>query len=226
MSIIKHKYINNSTKKKILNKKNSSSKPINKKDKIREDTEEITLKRYKLLSIIILFLFSIILIRLFYLQIIKRNEYQAMLSNATEVEVTSGSAPRGRIYDRNYNLLVDNVAIKTIYYKKEPGVKASDEIKLAYLISDKLEIDYSKLTDRMLRDFYCSENYSKCKKRITDKEWEKKKNRKLTDNDIDKLMRERITEEEINSINKEVAYIYYLMNKGYSYAEKLLRIKM
>ena len=48
MSIIKHKYINNSTKKKILNKKNSSSKPINKKDKIREDTEEITLKRYKL----------------------------------------------------------------------------------------------------------------------------------------------------------------------------------
>lgn len=225
MSIIKHKYINNSTKKKILNKKNSSSKPINKKDKIREDTEEITLKRYKLLSIIILFLFSIILIRLFYLQIIKRNEYQAMLSNATEVEVTSGSAPRGRIYDRNYNLLVDNVAIKTIYYKKEPGVKASDEIKLAYLISDKLEIDYSKLTDRMLRDFYCSENYSKCKKRITDKEWEKKKNRKLTDNDIDKLMRERITEEEINSINKEVAYIYYLMNKGYSYAEKIIKNK-
>lgn len=225
MSIIKHKYINNSTKKKILNKKSSSSKPLNKKDKIREDTEEITLKRYRLLSVIIIFLFSIILIRLFYLQIIKRNEYQTMLTNATEVEVTSSSAPRGRIYDRNYNLLVDNQAIKTIYYKKEPGVKTSDEIKLAYLISEHIEIDYSKITDRMLRDFYCSENYSKCRKRITDKEWDKKKNRKLTSDDIDKLMKERVTEEEINSINKEVAYIYYLMNKGYSYAEKIIKNK-
>ena len=225
MSIIKHKYINNTKKKKVLNKKVSSSKPLNKKNKVRKDTEEITLNRYKLLSIIIIFLFSIILIKLFYLQIIKRNEYQTMLTSATEVEVTSGSAPRGRIYDRNYNLLVDNRAIKTIYYKKEPGVKTSDEIKLAYLISEHLEIDYSKITDRILRDFYCSENYSKCKKRITNKEWEKKKNRKLTDSDIDRLMKERVTDEEINSINKEAAYIYYLMNKGYSYAEKIIKNK-
>ena len=42
------------------------------------------------------------------------------------------------IYDRNYNLLVDNEAVKTIYYKKKSGVKAKEEIELAYTIGDNI----------------------------------------------------------------------------------------
>ena len=63
-------------------------------------------------------------------------------------------------------------------------------------------------------------------KKITDLEWKKKTKRKLTDDDILELIYERITEEELNSFNdldKEAAYIYYLMNKGYSYAEKVIK---
>ena len=67
-----------------------------------------------MLTIII---FSIISIRLFSLQILQNEKYLTSLTTATEKTIKGSSAPRGRIYDRNYKLLVDNQAIKTIYYK-------------------------------------------------------------------------------------------------------------
>ena len=91
---------------------------------------------------------------------------------STEKTIESSSAPRGRIYDRNYNLLVDNEAIKTIYYKKQKNIKAEDEIKLAYTISDNIDIDYSKITDNRLKTFYYEGHYKESRKKITDKEWD------------------------------------------------------
>jgi cell division protein FtsI/penicillin-binding protein 2 len=51
--------------------------------------------------------------------------------------------------------------------------------------------------------------------------------RKLTDSDIKNLIFERIDEEigKYEDKDKEAAYIYYLMNKGYSYAEKVIKNK-
>ena len=48
----------------------------------------------------------------------------------------------------------------------------------------------------------------------------------LDDNDIENLIFERITEDDLKDYtnkDKEAAYIYYLMNKGYSYAEKIIK---
>ena len=93
-------------------------KKINKKKQEREKyLKDIIEKRYIVLIVIILLLFAIIVFRLFSLQILDKKEYEDKLVSATEKTVSSTSAPRGRIYDRNYNLLVDNEAIKTIYYK-------------------------------------------------------------------------------------------------------------
>ena len=99
-------------------------------------------------------LFIILVGRLFYLQIIKNEIYKERLVYATSLTITSTSTPRGRIYDRNYKLLVDNEAIKTIYYKKQDDVTTKDEIELAYRLSDMLNIDYSKLSDNMLKTFW------------------------------------------------------------------------
>ena len=223
------KQINKPNKKvkKLSKKAKSSSKRINKTSKSHDRyLIDIISKRYMFVIIVIILLFGTILYRLVDLQILENDKYQEKLVLATEKSVTSTSSPRGRIYDRNHKLLVDNEAIKTIYYKKPDVVKTKDEIDLAYKVSDLIEVDYSKLTDNILKNFWYINNKEEAKKKITDDEWEKKKNRKLTDDDIKKLIIERIGEDELGNYDerdKEAAYIYYLMNKGYSYVEKIIK---
>ena len=229
MSIVRHKYINGNSKTSKISKKKIKVKPLNKKNKIdNKDLDDIIEKRYLFISIFLVLFFLIISIRLFKLQILDKEKYQDSLAIAVEKTVEGSSAPRGRIYDRNYKLLVDNKAIKTIYYKKESNVTISKEIELAYTIGKIINVDYSKLTEYRLKNFYYLNNKEKCKKKITDKEWDKYNKRKLDDSDIQNLIFERITKEELdkyNDIDKEAAYIYYLMNRGYSYAEKIIKNK-
>ena len=124
-------------------------------------------------------------------------------------------------------MLVDNEAVKTIYYKKLKGVTSEEEIALAYLIGDNINIDYSKVSDDRLKTFYYMGHYKECRKKITDEEWDLYNKRKLNDSDIEKLIYERLDDEinEYNDRDKKAAYIYYLMNKGYSYAEKVIKNK-
>ena len=227
--------INFDIKRKIDNKKKKnmfevkkSSRPINKKKKTNDKKLfEIMEKRFNIIIGVICVLFLIIISRVFYLQILKNDEYTEKLSYSTEKKIESTSSPRGRIYDRNYNLLVDNEAVKTIYYKKKSGVTAKEEIELAYTIGDNISIDYSGINDTKLKDFYYKGHYEECRKKITDKEWDLYSKRKLTDKDILKLIYERIDDEisEYDERDKKAAYIYYLMNKGYSYAEKVIKNK-
>ena len=216
-----------SKKKKVIKK--VSVKSINKK---RKDTHkylpDIIEKRYILLTVIILVLFCVISFRLFSLQILNKEIYVEKLAYSVEKTIESTSTPRGRIYDRNYNLLVDNEAIKTIYYKKVTGVDIKEEIDMAYVVAENISIDYFKVSEKRLKEFWYLQNEEKGKKKITEEEWDKNKKRKLSDNDIQNLIYDRITEEELNEfsdIDKEAAYIYYLMNKGYSYAEKVIKNK-
>ena len=219
--------INNKKKKNMFEVK-KSSRPINKKKKTNDKKLfEIMEKRFNIIIGIICVLFLIITSRVFYLQILKNAEYTEKLSYSTEKKIESTSSPRGRIYDRNYNLLVDNEAVKTIYYKKKSGVTAKEEIELAYTIGDNISIDYSGINDTKLKNFYYKGHYEECRKKITDKEWDLYSKRKLTDKDILKLIYERIDDEivEYDERDKKAAYVYYLMNKGYSYAEKVIKNK-
>ena len=225
MSFIRHKYVNGNYGKKKIIKKNTSYYRINKKDIGSKNLEEITVKRYKILSVIIVLLAIIVYFRLMQLTIIEHDKYSDLLVNATQRTITSSSAPRGRIYDRNYNLLVDNKAVKTIYYKKDKDVTSEREVELAYLISTKLEIDYSKVTDSMLREFFYIEHIDDVNERVSDKERKNENGRKKSLDDIKKIALTKISDEEVSSVNKEAAYIYYLMNKGYSYAEKIIKNK-
>ena len=202
--------------------------PINKKKKVNNvNLLEIMDKRYKFIIGIIIVLYVVIGGRLFYLQVLKADEYNEKLSYSTYKTIESTSAPRGRIYDRNYNLLVDNEAIKTIYYKKRDNVKTEDEIKLAYVIGDNIDLDYSKVNDTRLKTFYYKSHYDECRKLIKEKEWDLYEKRKLNDSDIIDLIYKRISDkiEEYDERDKKAAYIYYLMNKGYSYSEKVIKNK-
>ena len=202
-------------------------KPINKlANKRLEKINLVIEKRYKILILFIVVLMCVLIGKLFYIQIMKNEHYQVKLKELTERIIEGNSTPRGRIYDRSGKVIVDNEAIKTIYYKKAKGVSIEEEIALSYKMGDFIDVDYSKLTDDALRNFWVKSNPKKAKAKIKEKEWQKVKERKLTRDDIYELEKKRVTDEEINNLNEEdleAAYIYYLMNKGYSYAEKTIK---
>ena len=194
--------------------------------KKKVNTEEIIEKRYKILVIIIIIIMFLLLSKLFYIQIIKNDYYTHKLSELTINVIEGDSAPRGRIYDRNGNLIVDNISVKTIYYKKPNKVNVLDEIKLAYKVAEYINVDYSKITDRMLKEFWILNNSNKANKKITEEEWKKLELRKLTKKDIENLKIDRVTEEDLKDygeIDKEACYIYNLMNRGYYYTEKTIK---
>ena len=203
-----------------INKKNSS---MNNKNRYLLDIIE---KRYALMIVIIILVNALMVVRLFQLQVLDTDDYNEKLVAATEKTIESGSVPRGRIYDRNHKLIVDNEAIKTIYYKKQSGITTAREIELAYEVGRNINVDYSKLSEKMLKNFWYVNHKNKAKKLITDKEWDDYDLRKLDDDDIKDMIFERITEEDLSIYDdddKEASYIYYLMNKGYSYSEKIIK---
>ena len=74
--------------------------------------------RTRIILIFTIVTFFMITIRLIYLNIFMGSYYNMMLDKSTNQIVYGESAPRGRILDRNGKVLVDNKAVKSIYYKK------------------------------------------------------------------------------------------------------------
>ena len=182
--------------------------------------------RYNKLKLFTLLLFSLIILRLFYVQIIKNKFYKNELELLTTKILEGDSTPRGRIYDRNGVLLVDNKPIKTIYYKKKSNVSYIDEIKTAYFLSELIDLDYSKLNISDIKRYWIITNKEESNNRITKDEWNQFNLRKITNRDIERLKLERVTDEDIKSYgeeDKKAIYIYTLMNSGYYYSDKIIK---
>lgn len=194
--------------------------------KVMKKYYKIMENRILFLEIIVGFSFFFLFVSFVYTIYYRKNFYTQKLSSLTEVIVEGESAPRGRIYDRNYNLLVDNVSIPTIYYRKEKKITPKEEIKLAYQILEHLELDYNKLLLRNLKEFYLIQYPEKGREKITEEEFKKLERRELSLKEIEELKISRITEEELSFYqdnDKKAAYLYYLMNQGYSYQDKILK---
>lgn len=94
--------------------------------------KDVTSKKRMLFLLIFMFLmFLIIIIKLSFMQ---THNLKASLGNLKKLStkiVYGPSMPRGRILDRNYNVIVDNVGTNIISYKKEANVSVKDEIDYA-----------------------------------------------------------------------------------------------
>ncbi len=224
-------------KKKRKIQKRKASLKINTKSKkqgynfsIYKQSKDIKLeieKRYNILTFIIILALLVLTIFLFFIQIIKSESYTKQLKTLTKKIVYGQSAPRGRIYDRNGKLIVDNTPVKVIYYKKPSEITTKEEMKIAYKLADMIDVDV-KINDYDLKVFWIKNNKEKANSKITKKEWKKLEERKLTNDEIYKLKIERVSSEDLkiyNEHDKKAAYIYTLMNTGYSYAEKIIKSK-
>lgn len=195
---------------------NVASKKINIKDIIE--------KRYIIMIIIICIVMIVLGLNLFFIQVIKHDFYVNKVEQLNRNVIFSNSTPRGRIYDRNCKIIVDNESVKVIYYEKPNGVTTKEEIEVAYKVADMIEIDY-ELEINDLKKFWILNNKEESNNLITDEEWRLLEERKLTNLDIENLKIERINDQldEFTDKDKKAASIYYLMNVGYSYDEKIIK---
>ena len=199
-SYSKRKPINRSSKtKSMISKDNTSSySNIYTRGSSSRYLPDIIERRYLFIIIVIILAFLTIGGRLVQLQVLMNDDYKEDLVAATERIVEGDSAPRGRIYDRNHKIIVDNEAVKTIYYKKGEGVTTRDELELSYTLSDMLDIDYSKLSLNMLKNYWYKSNKEEAESKITKEERQKYNERKLSSSDLEKLIMERITDEDLS----------------------------
>ncbi len=200
--------------------------PLNKVCKIYDVTQDTYRKRFIFIAIMMLLLFLIIILRLYQVMLRDQKKYEENLQVLATTTVEGTSAPRGRIFDRNGKVIVDNKAIKVISYQKEKGRSDEEEINLAYIVSSHLNLSYDRLSEKMKREFFVANHKEEMNQRITKEEWEKLEQRKLSNQQIADLKLERVTQEELDQFSEEdqkAAYLYYLMNTGYTYDEKVIK---
>ena len=187
--------------------------------------DRIINKRVIVFLIITLVLFFIVLVKLINVMVIEKDKYEKELDILTYSRVLGTSSPRGRIYDRNYNIIVDNKSLKTITYQKIKGTSNLEMVEVAKKVVNHLNLDYDKLTKRSKKEYLCVIDKKYCDSLVTQKEIDKVSQKKLTATELQELKYERIPDEKLVFSEEEnkVAHFYYLMNKGYTYEEKIIK---
>ena len=186
--------------------------------------------RMNFLFFSIFVLFSLLIFRLGYLQIVKGEDYSRALERTEEIPVNT-SVPRGRIFDRMGRVLVDNDPKNAITYTKMTSTSSADMLKVAEQLAVLIEQETKRVTNGDKRDFWILKNSEAALKKVTQKEQEAlEKDSPLSrielQREINKLTRERITEEEINSFTEEeleVLAIYREMMSGYAYSPQIVK---
>ena len=177
--------------------------------------------RLNLLFFIVFLLFSTLILRLAYLQIIRAEEYKAEVDR-TERTTISGSVPRGEIFDASLNKLVGNEARHAITYTRGRNVPASQMASVAYDLADYIEMPHATsfevgrgfdLSERDLKDYYIARNQEDVRNRLNDEEL------RLSGSESYSVMLDKVEESEILSFGKrdlDAAAIFKKMNSAYS----------
>ena len=177
--------------------------------------------RLNLLFFIVFLLFSTLILRLAYLQIVRAEEYKAEVERTEQTTIT-GSVPRGEIFDANLNKLVGNEARHTITYTRGSNVPAAQMASVAYELAEYIDMPHTTsfevdrqfdLSERDLKDFFIARKQEEVRDRLNDDE------QKLSGSKSYSAMLEKVEESEILSYEErelDAAIIFKKMNAAYS----------
>ncbi|HAX72418.1 MAG TPA: penicillin-binding protein 2 [Firmicutes bacterium] len=181
--------------------------------------------RIHVLKVATILLFLVVVGRIYMIQVTHSDEYKAYLERSGTVSLQK-NVPRGVIYDRNFNVMVDNEAVNTITYQLYSDVSTSEMKEIATYLAELIDMGEVKLTSRDLKDLYIEKFPEEAKALITEEETALFKAGELTDNDLYKLQLERITEEytnQLTDLEKEAHAIYINMNKGTNLTSNIIK---
>ena len=176
--------------------------------------------RIQVLKVVCLLMFIVIAFRLYAIQVKYSDDYQAYV-NKTSTVALQRNVPRGVIYDRNMSVLVDNEAVSTITYQRYGDVSEKEMHQIADKLADLIEVDFSKLTSRDLKDLYLEKFEDEAKELYTKEELKKYGDKKLY-----QLQLSRITDDMLSKLtdqDKEAHAIYINMKKGTNQTSNIIK---
>nr|WP_223249533.1 MULTISPECIES: penicillin-binding protein 2 [unclassified Bacillus (in: firmicutes)] len=194
----------------------------NKKD-AKEGRKTLPL-RLNLLFLAAFIIFTGVVVRLGFVQIVNGEDYKKQAEKQEDVNVSS-SAPRGKIYDRNYNTIVSNKALNAITYTRTSTTSQEERLKVATKLADMIHVSTKKITDRDKKDFWILTHPNEAKK-LVQKESELKGDDKVADDKLYELQLKRITDKELNQLTKkdlQVLAIKRQMDAGYALTPQFIK---
>ncbi|WP_090232166.1 peptidoglycan D,D-transpeptidase FtsI family protein [Lentibacillus halodurans] len=180
--------------------------------------------RLNILFFIVFLLFSALVLQLGVVQILNGEAFQAEIDRTTN-DYTEVPVPRGKMYDRNGNLIVGNDAEYSITYTPEKGTQASERLdvaeKLAEYISMGSEKYLNAITERDKKEYWYLNNTEEAESLLTVEETEEMDNGEAYNETL-----ERIDEEKVNDYSKqqlEVIAIKKEMDKAMALTPQVIK---
>ena len=175
--------------------------------------------RLNILFFIIFLLFSGLILQLGVVQILFGMDAQEELDR-TERVTSATPVPRGKMYDRNGELVVDNKAEFAITYTPKKHVQPEDNVEIAEKLTEYIQMDTDSVTKRNKQDYWIIKNKQEAYERLTDEEKE------LSDQDQYYVMLENITDDELESFTEkelEVMAIKRELDKAYELTPHIIQ---
>ena len=184
--------------------------------------------RLNMLFFAVFLLFSVLILRLGVVQIVYGDDYKREIERTEDITVNN-PVPRGKMYDTNGKIVVDNVPVNAITYTNS-GASQQEMLRVAERLSKLIDKDTKKVTERDMKDYWISKNPKRAEKKVPEKEREKLQKKyedaKEYDDKVYKLTLERITESELNELSKdelEVIAIYREFVSGYKFTPQIVK---
>ncbi|WP_335869396.1 peptidoglycan D,D-transpeptidase FtsI family protein [Bacillus sp. 2205SS5-2] len=184
--------------------------------------------RMNILFFAVFLLFSLLVLRLGIVQIVHGEDYLREVERTEEV-VISTNVPRGKMYDRNGTLVVDNTPLLAITYTKSQSTKTTDVLEVAQELAKLIEKNTDRITERDRKDYLLITEKITIEDKVPKKEQMKIEKEKNIDADKEMYQRtlDRITESELNSLNEselEILAIFREMNSGYALSPQIVKV--
>lgn len=197
--------------------------------RVKQESNELKQKRMTNRRIGVIFmaivsLLIILVLRLGYLQIVKGEAYRQAVDNNENIEVNE-SVPRGRIYDRNGKLLVDNTSKKSITYTRDRMTTSKEILIIAKKLQKIIDMPTDALTQRDKQDFYIL-THKEAVDQLMKKENTLLKNGEITEEAYNTALYKKLTAQQINKLSKkelQVAAIYREMSSGSQLSPQIIK---
>ncbi|MDM5327316.1 penicillin-binding protein 2 [Neobacillus sp. CF12] len=180
--------------------------------------------RLNLLFFSVFLLFSILILRLGFVQIVYGENFKRELERKEDITIHN-PVPRGKMFDSNFKVIVDNVPKRAITYTNM-GASQKEMLDTAEKLAKLIVKNTDKMTERDKKDLWILKNPEKAEAKITKKETELFKAKKLKDSDLYKLKIERITPEELSQLSAEdleMWAIYLKFSSGYKFTQQIVK---
>ncbi|WP_156509834.1 peptidoglycan D,D-transpeptidase FtsI family protein [Rossellomorea aquimaris] len=186
--------------------------------------------RMNLLFFAVFLLFSLLVLRLGLVQIVNGESYKKEVERTEDVVVNTG-VPRGKIYDRFGNVIVDNIPLNAITYTRTTNTSIEEMFDVATKLSAYIEKDTKEVTERDKKDYWLLNHNKEADQKVSKEELKKlQNNEKLSEEDVNskvyQMKLDRITEEELSSLSNkdlEVIAIYREFSRGYALNPQIVK---